>query len=171
MRGLILDETSFGCLRSLLPALALLAFGCDADDDHHSNDDHGHGDHHDGADPCDDPRIDEFMVGTSVDGERVRVTIVDATPAEPFRGDNAWTVMLTDLSDAPLKDASLEVQPWMPDHGHGTSVGADVTERGEGELHVDPINLWMAGLWEVRFLVTLGDEPTPETVVLTVCVD
>jgi hypothetical protein len=144
------------------------------DDGHEHGDDasggNGDGHEHGGEDPCDDPRIDEFRVGMTAEGEAMRVTLLDATPSEPFRGDNAWTVSLTDLSGAPLEDYAVDVQPWMPDHGHGTSVGAEVVDRGDGELFVDPVNLWMAGLWEVRFLVTLEDA-TSDMAVLTVCVD
>jgi hypothetical protein len=153
--------------RFVVSAIALVLAGCDRDDD-----DQMHGDEHDSGaqDPCDDPRIDDFAIGTTVEGDAIRIAILDATPSAPFRGDNAWTVSLTDRAGAALEHVAVEVQPWMPDHGHGTSVGAEVTQRDDGELHIEPINLWMAGLWEVRFLVTLEDDVV-DTAVLTVCVD
>jgi hypothetical protein len=152
-------------LRSVVPIIALAASGCDGDDD-----DHSHGHEHDSGheDPCEG--VEDFRIGAIAEGEVVRITVLEATPSQPFRGDNAWTVSLSDLADMPLEPLEIEVQPWMPDHGHGTAVGAEITDRGDGEIHVDPINLWMAGLWEVRFLVTV-DEDTLDTAVLEVCVD
>jgi hypothetical protein len=147
-------------------AIALILAGCDRDDD-----DQMHGDEHDSGaqDPCDDPRVDDFMLGTTVEGDAVRVTIMDAAPSEPFRGDNAWTVMFTDLAGAPLENYAVVLQPWMPDHGHGVAVPFETTDRGAGEVHFEPLHLHMAGLWEMRFEVTPEDEPS-ETVVLTICV-
>jgi hypothetical protein len=136
-----------------------------------SSEDDGHADDHSMAvDPCDDPRVDDFRVGTTIEGDSLRMTILDASPAFPIRDDNAWTVMLTDRAGISLENVELTVEPWMPDHGHGARIDVEVTERGDGELHLEPLRLHMAGVWEVSFHVTREAEPL-ETLVLTVCVD
>lgn len=154
-----------GRARALRLALASLLFvpGCDDGDD-------GHADEHTVVDPCDDPRVDDFMIGMTKEGDAVHVSILDASPSVPIRDDNAWTIGLTDPAGAPLENYEVRVQPWMPDHRHGVTVGFDTTDRGDGEVHIEPLHLHMAGLWEIRFHVTPEGEPE-ETVVITVCVD
>src|SRR5690606_7101789 len=104
-------------------------------------------------------------------GMQFQVSIVDANPAVPIRGDNAWTLGITDEAGAPVTDVSLRIEPRMPDHGHGTPVQAEVTPLGaEGHFLVEPLNLFMAGLWEVRFDLT-DAQGVEERIVFAVCVD
>jgi hypothetical protein len=159
-----MDSANVPRIVSMAFAVSLLGTACDpAEDD-------GHGDDHPTTvDPCDDPRVDDFRVGATKAGDAVQIEIIDATPAEPVRGDNAWTVLFTDMSGMPLEDFAVDVVPWMPDHGHGTQEAPQITQRGAGEVQVDSMHLHMAGLWDVRFNVT-PEGGASETVVLTVCV-
>lgn len=116
-----------------------------------------------------DDRADAFMVDLRKSGERTTVSIVAASPAEPVRGDNTWTLRLTDTSGTPMEGTTVEAKPWMPDHGHGSPVETHITDLGGGEYELAPLNLFMAGLWTVTFEVT-SDGETDE-VVFSVCVD
>ncbi len=76
-----------------------------------------------------------------------------------------------DTAQTPVDDVGLEVEPYMPDHMHGASIATKVTAMEEpGQLELDPVNLFMPGLWEVRLHFTMPDESTDE-VVFRFCVD
>ncbi|MEX1367713.1 MAG: FixH family protein [Nannocystaceae bacterium] len=146
-------------------AFVLAMSACDGDDagDDASNDGP--------ASICDDEdRVDDFVVNLAKDGARHTVTLVQAEPAEPIRGDNAWTVMITDASGAAMEGIALDARPWMPDHGHGSAVEESVTELGAGEYEIEPLNLFMAGLWEVTLVLTDADGEADE-VMFAVCVE
>lgn len=117
-------------------------------------------------------RDDDYVLGLSREGGKVVVRFVDAMPAPPSRGDNTWTLAVEDLATGmPLDDASLAVEPYMPDHMHGTSIECHVTDMDTpGEVMLEPVNLFMPGLWEVRLHFTLADAST-DTVVFKFCVD
>jgi YtkA-like len=150
-----------------LLAVALVLAGCSGDD----ADPMADGDDDGMASFCEDEdRADAFAVDLRKTGERYAVTIVQATPAEPVRGDNIWMVRVTDTSGAPMEAMTVDAKPWMPDHGHGTPVEEQVTELGAGEYEVSVLNLFMAGLWRVTLDVTGADDET-DSVEFFVCVD
>ncbi len=125
---------------------------------------------------ADEDRNDTFAVGLSRSGAHVTVEFMEASPAPPDRGENTWTVKVTDAGGQGLTDAELEVVPWMPDHGHGSSVIVEVQAmQTPGEYQLQPIDLFMAGLWEVRLNFTLPGEAEGETiedqVVFAFCVE
>lgn len=148
--------------------------GCDdggeASDEGHET----HGDHGDSGEMMsvcsNEDRADDFSIGMSKSGATLDVVMADADPSVPFRGDNAWTLMLTDASGMPVEQVTLEIRPWMPDHGHGTPVEAEVSDLGGGEYLVEPVNLFMAGLWEVTFSFDMVDG-TSDEVMIAVCVE
>ena len=157
-------------------AMVFAAWGCDpkagssgSGDEADSGDEHDH----DVESGCAaETRDDEYTLGMEKAGTAVRVRFVDALPAPPDRGDNTWTIEVVDLATGmPLDDVSLVVEPYMPDHMHGTSIQCNVTDMPEpGELHLEPVNLFMPGLWEVRLHFTLADETT-DRVDFSFCVD
>jgi hypothetical protein len=121
----------------------------------------------DAAYSCDiEDRDDTFAVGLEkVAGTGLRVQLLSAVPAPPARGDNTWQFRLLDAAAQPIAGASIEVTPFMPDHRHGSSIVAVVSEQAEvGVYEVTPINLWMPGLWEVTFDVTPAGGTTDEVV-------
>jgi YtkA-like len=117
-----------------------------------------------------DDRADAFMVDLRKTGERSTLSIVEASPAEPVRGDNTWRLRLTDASGTPMAGMSVEAMPWMPDHGHGSPVETHISDLGGGEYELAPLNLFMAGFWTVTFAVTSDTGETDE-LVFSVCVD
>lgn len=108
------------------------------------------------------------MVAVGQGGMKIELTT--AAPAPPSRFDNAWTVRVLDSSDQPAEGITLEVTPYMPDHGHGTPIVAEVTAgQGVGVFDVSPINLWMPGLWEVRMEVEGTD--LSDRMVFSFCIE
>jgi hypothetical protein len=77
--------------------------------------------------------------------------LVQSTPAPPARGNDTWTIHVTDASGQALPNLSVSVLPFMPDHGHGTSVNAGATATGGGDYTVTPLYFFMPGVWRVRF--------------------
>lgn len=115
-------------------------------------------------------RADAYALGMRKLGGEVEVAIVEATPAPPARGDNTWRVRVQDAAGSAMA-AAITVDTYMPDHQHGSSIRTDVVETEiDGEFVLDPVNLFMPGLWEVTLDLTL-DDGTPDAVVFRFCVD
>lgn len=159
-------------------AIVFAAWGCDpkagssgSGDDAESGDGHGHD--HDVESGCAaETRDDEYTLGMEKAGTAVRVRFVDALPAPPDRGDNAWTIEVIDIATGmPLDDVSLVVEPYMPDHMHGTSIAAHVTAADvPGEYVIAPVNMFMPGLWQVHLYLSLADG-SDDQVEFDFCVD
>ena len=71
-------------------------------------------------------------------------------------GRNEVALKVTDSKGIGIEGAMIEVTPWMPEHGHGTTWPPTVTEQGKG-LYRAVIPLLMAGHWELRIKVRKGD--------------
>lgn len=113
-------------------------------------------------------RADAIAPGLTKTGEDgLNVELVELVPSMPARGDNRWTLELT-MGGAPVEDATITPVPWMPDHGHGTTVEAEIVPLGGGQYEIDPLNLWMPGLWEITFDV--GGEASDQ-VVFSLCIE
>lgn len=115
------------------------------------------------------------MEKTSPSGNLV-VRLVESQPAPPQKGDNTWTLQIRDKAGGPLPGAMLQVDPFMPDHGHGTPIKAQSTELSApapaGQYRVSPINLFMPGLWQVTITATPSTPPqTPESVMFPFCIE
>jgi hypothetical protein len=155
--------------RSALVALAgllLLAGACDGQDPMEDG-----GSDTMGMSLCEvEDRADDFTIGLSKSGMQLDLEIAEAVPADPIRGDNTWTVMITDAQGSPAEGLTIDAKPWMPDHGHGSSVEEQVTEMGGGRYMLDPLNLFMAGFWQVTIEITDADGTTDE-VMIGVCVE
>lgn len=119
-----------------------------------------------------DPRVDTYtanMTKTSKSGA-VKVTLVLSDPGPPTHGTNTWTLKVTDGAGVALVSPTVAVTPFMPDHGHGTSVRAVVTAQPDGTYSVTPLYLFMAGVWRVTIDVNVGDAAAPESVAFFFCV-
>jgi len=75
------------------------------------------------------------------------------SPDPPTTGEDAAQLAFTDASGAPVAGLDLSVVPWMPAHGHGTSVNPTVTETSPGVFVASPLYLFMPGSWELRMTV------------------
>jgi hypothetical protein len=90
----------------------------------------------------------------------------------PAKGVDVWTVE-ADAADTmmPLDGLTITVSPYMPDHLHGTTpVG--VTAAGSGTYTIEPLNLYMAGYWEITLTITdpASGSNVADTAMLPICV-
>ncbi|MGZ3417965.1 MAG: FixH family protein [Polyangiales bacterium] len=116
-----------------------------------------------------DPRVQPFAAGLEAKTKSgLSLKILDATPAPPSKGDNAWNLALSDAGGAPVSGATITVKTWMPDHGHGSSIVPAVADSGGGKYALTRLNLFMPGIWEITFTIARGD--TTETAMFTLCI-
>ena len=99
----------------------------------------------------------------------------------PAKGTNVWTVRITDVaSGAPVDGATVKVTPRMPDHPNHGTLDVVVTPIEPGTYDVEPLYLWMAGLWNVKFEIQRSAAATgaggadgaaaPETATFPICI-
>jgi hypothetical protein len=116
-----------------------------------------------------DPRVTAYSAGMQANGAMgLHVVLASSDPAPPSKGDNQWVVELLDASNAPVDGATISVTPYMPDHGHGSSIIPTVTPMGGGKYEVDHVNLFMPGVWQVTFVVTTA--ATSDQAAFTLCI-
>jgi len=152
-----LPPVTIAALLSAAVSLSGLA-ACGGDDD--DSVDAGSGDLDAGIGCLEDPRAETFVANMERDGMNSMLSFVleAGDPAPPVKGNNTWTVQVRDSDGAPLTGATVTVHPFMPDHGHGTSVVPQVSAGdGDGEYTVDPLYLFMPGLWEITITAESGD--------------
>jgi hypothetical protein len=120
-----------------------------------------------GAPPPADPGpavfpADALTVASSTSGS-LHVE-VRTDPQPPVRGAiRGQLFIVSDSTGAGVDGLDVSVLPWMPAHGHGTSVSPDVTAQGGGLYLVDQLYLYMAGTWELRTTISgaLDDAAVP----------
>jgi hypothetical protein len=118
-----------------------------------------------------DPRAQSFtadMVQKGTTGT-FGVKLISVDPWPVLKGDNAWTVQIVDASGAPATGAMFTVKPFMPDHGHGSSIIPDI-EPGQGDatFTINRLNVFMPGIWQFTFTITKGTQT--DSAVVTFCV-
>ncbi len=119
-----------------------------------------------------DARVDTYVANlakASTSGG-LKVTLVASEPAPPSVGTNAWTLRVTDGAGAPMSNAPLSIASFMPDHGHGSSVKAVITPKGDGSYSVTPVYLFMPGVWRVTFALPATDAAPAEEVQFFFCI-
>jgi len=83
------------------------------------------------------------------------IKLMEATPAPPQKQSNALVLQVVDAAGMPVDGATLSVTPFMPDHGHGSSVKPTVTAKGGGVYDVSNVYLPMPGLWRLTVTVQM----------------
>ncbi|MHA7627314.1 FixH family protein [Corallococcus sp. M7] len=120
-----------------------------------------------GATPSVAPDAGQVSAATSVGtvasaSGRLRVEVLSSTT--PLRrGVQTFQVRITDAaSGKPVSGVVLSVHPWMPAMGHGISDVPRVTAREPGSFEVSDTDLFMPGVWELRFTLkgTVEDSAT-----------
>ncbi len=155
-----MSRLAFACLT----ASSLLMIACGDDDDSH-----GHADAMAVSCAVED-RADPYVAGMEAVGTNgYKVKLMASTPAPPAKGDNTWELQVL-VGDTPADGVTVEVVPFMPDHGHGTPISATVTAGGsDGMYTAAPVNLWMPGYWTVT--VNIDDRGTTDSIVFNTCID
>jgi YtkA-like len=93
---------------------------------------------------------------------------VFTNPQPPTDGNVAVRYVVTDIvTTQPVDGLSLDVVPWMPAMGHGTTVVPSVSPAGEGVYDLSNVYLYMAGQWQLRTTMSGGtsDSAAPDLMV------
>ena len=102
-----------------------------------------------------DPRIAVYTAGIeakSPDGS-VHIRLLASDPSPPARGTNTWTIRILGSDGKDLTGATIDVKPFMPDHGHGPSALPVASANADGSWSVANLDLFMPGVWRVTFTV------------------
>lgn len=92
------------------------------------------------------------------------VVQVRTSPQPPSVGTDEVQICITKVSDGSTVDGlTLDVEPWMPSMGHGTSTPT-VTPQGDGLYLVSDVYLFMQGVWALRTTVSgpMSDYAAPQ---------
>ncbi len=106
-----------------------------------------------------DPRADTYGADMRMVGAAKALTfvLVAASPAPPAINDNTWTLKVLDASGNPVPNATFStIKTWMPDHGHGSPETPMATPNADGTYSVQPLDLFMNGLWQITFTAQAG---------------
>ena len=77
---------------------------------------------------ADEDRDDDYVAGmVKVGANGYSVVLVTSEPAPDPKGNYDWNIRVLDPAMAPVDNLTIKVFPFMPDHGHGTSVQAVIT--------------------------------------------
>jgi hypothetical protein len=87
-------------------------------------------------------------------GAGLDVALRTAPAQPPVRGASTLQLTVRDARGIGRDGLVVKVTPWMPAHGHGAPTTPTVTPEGDGLYRVAPLDLPMAGTWELRIDVT-----------------
>jgi hypothetical protein len=104
----------------------------------------------------------------AVDGQPLDVELRTSPAQPPERGVLSVELRVKDANGAPKDGLTLDVVPWMPAHGHGSSVIPVVTAEGDGVYRVDRLQLAMPGTWQLRLALHAPDLDARATATLEV---
>ncbi len=90
----------------------------------------------------------------ATDHTQLSVELRTAPAQPPTRGTSSAELRVHDASGKARDGLALTVTPWMPAHGHGTSVMPVVTPTGDGAYVVEQLAFTMPGTWELRIAMT-----------------
>ena len=117
--------------------------------------------------PLDVPAVFPAATVAAVDSDTGALHVeIRSSPDPLVRGQNVGQVAVTDASGQPVDGLSLMLLPWMPSHGHGTSVQPAISPAAEtGVFVANPLYLFMSGQWELRMTFDGGIHDTATAVV------
>lgn len=115
----------------------------------------GEGTHGSSGSCSQETRAEPYLAGLEKPGKQGSLVfrLIESQPGPPQKGDNVWTLAIKNSSGSAQPAATVSVTPFMPDHGHGSPIKAEVSElatpAGGGQYRVSPVNLFMPGLWQI----------------------
>jgi len=115
----------------------------------------------DSASICGDTAVyDTYSEGMSRLGDAgvLQFAIAAASPAPPDKGDNVWTIALTNpAGESLVSDETVILTPFMPEHGHGTNPATvTTTNNGDGTYTTSAFDLFMGGWWQLTVSASGG---------------
>lgn len=118
-----------------------------------------------------DSRVTPYAPGMQVKGAQgiYTFTLASSTPVPPANGTNTLVLSVADVSGAAQSNLAVTLTPFMPDHGHGTSVTPQVAASGS-TYTITEVYLFMPGVWRLTFTAASADGKQTDTGVFTFCV-
>jgi hypothetical protein len=119
-----------------------------------------------------DQRAETYTPGLVAKGESgvFSVSLLSISPAPTAKGDNSWQLRVVDADGAPVDGLTIAIKPFMPDHGHGSSITPQITPQGaDGRYDITRLNLFMPGLWQITLSMTAASGAADKAV-YTFCV-
>jgi hypothetical protein len=109
-----------------------------------------------------DKRVAQYAPNLSVTSASgaLNFILLNSNPAPPATGTNVWSMRITNTGGVSQPNVAATVVPFMPDMGHGTSVVPSMTANADGTYTVQPLYLFMAGVWSVTFTTTPESGPS-----------
>lgn len=98
------------------------------------------------------------LTSAASDSGALTLSLRTSPDQPPVHGSIEGELAVTDASGAPVDGLALDVVPFMPAMGHGTSVPPALTPIGGGRYAVKPLVLFMAGRWELVVAIGGGRE-------------
>lgn len=93
----------------------------------------------------------EPLRAISTDSGKLRIEIRTGPEQPPTRGNQTVEFVVVDaMTGTPAAGLTLDVVPWMPVMGHGTSLTPSVSETSPGTYVLTNVGLFMPGTWELR---------------------
>lgn len=121
---------------------------------------------------AEDDRDVDYVAGITAEGAaQYSVALMDSNPSPPSKGDNIWSIELSDPQGVAAAGMELDVTAFMPDHGHSTTAVAVVTDDGNGAYTINPVNLFMPGYWEISIAVMDPASAELDTIMFKFCVE
>jgi hypothetical protein len=118
-----------------------------------------------------DSRAETYQADMSQVGAAKALTfvLVSSSPAPPTIDDNIWTVKVLDSNGTPAANATFSsIKTWMPDHGHSSPETPTATPNLDGTYTVQPLYLFMNGLWQITFTAQVG--AVSDTAMFSFCI-
>ena len=118
-----------------------------------------------------DTRKDVYTAGLAKQTSgALSIKLMEANPAPPAKQSNVLTFQVDDASGKAVDGATLSVTPFMPDHGHGSSVKPTITAKGGGTYEVTNVYLPMPGLWRLTVTVQMPNVAAQDAA-FSFCID
>ena len=68
-------------------------------------------------------------------------------------GNNTIDILIRDQDGKGIEGLKINIQPWMPDMGHGVDIEPVIYEKGRGTYTLDNVYIGMSGHWELKVIV------------------
>jgi hypothetical protein len=76
------------------------------------------------------------------------------SPDVPIKGSDAAELTFRDAAGDLVDGLAVSMVPWMPAHGHGTSIDPIMMSSSPGVQIATPLYLFMSGEWQLRMTIT-----------------
>ena len=117
-----------------------------------------------GAPPSSGSFPEAALTTVMSEGASFRVEVRTAPEQPLVVGLDSVELTVTDaVTGAPVDGLSVEMTPWMPSMGHGTSVVPILDAQGHGRYVFTNVSLFMPGEWQLRttFSGAIDDRVAP----------